>query len=66
MQQVQKAISKRELEMANGSQEHQIERQRFEEIDSIMAPWLLASRMDPPTRDKKQTPPLLAGLVYCS
>jgi hypothetical protein len=38
MQQVQQAISKRELETPNGSQEHQTERQRFKEIDSIMAP----------------------------
>ena len=29
MRQVQQAISKRELEMANGSQEHQARRQRF-------------------------------------
>jgi hypothetical protein len=38
MQQVQQAISRRELEMTNGSQEHHTERQRFKEIDSIMAP----------------------------
>jgi hypothetical protein len=65
MKQVQQAIGKRELETANGSQEHQIERQRFKEIDSIMAPWQLPSRMGSRTGNKKQTPPLLAGLFYC-